>query len=140
MNEEYLFIYGTLRQSVPRSMHHLIEDVTVFIGPGWVAGRLYDIGSYPGLVPVRGPRPRVRGEVYALKDPRATLALLDDYEECAPRFRKPHEYRRERLAVVMDGGARVAAWGYVYVPPVRGLRLIRKGDYAVYVRRGGRRP
>ncbi len=134
MNEEYLFVYGTLRQSLPCSMYGLIEEGTVFAGLGWVAGYLYDIGGYPGMVQGRARRPRVRGEVYGLRDPRATLAVVDDYEQCSPRSPTPHEYRRKRLAVTLDNGGKVRAWCYVYIRPTRGLRLIRGGDYVAYVR------
>src|SRR5207247_1781695 len=48
-----LFAYGTLRRGA--SMYRLLEGRTTWIGSARAAGRLLDLGAFPGLVPAIGP-------------------------------------------------------------------------------------
>lgn len=99
-----------------------------FVGEGSVAGRLYDLGRYPGLVPPRAPHDRVRGEVYRLLKPKLTLVRLDGYEGCQPRG-APAEYARKRLTVRLDDGRQLTAWAYRYNGEVAHAGYIASGDY-----------
>ncbi len=98
------------------------------VGLGWVRGRLYDLGPYPGLKETPDPD-QVRGEVYELADPEATLSVLDAYESCGPDDR-PRLYERRLAPVVLDSGERRSCWVYYYLGPVVEERRIRSGDYA----------
>lgn len=97
-----------------------------FIGSATAVGRLYRVADYPGFAP--GGEGRVVGDLLALVDGAATLAALDDYEECSDRFPDPHEYRRERIMVDGPDGA-VMAWTYLYAWSTEGLALIEHGDF-----------
>ncbi len=99
-----------------------------YLGEGTVAGRLFDLGRYPGLVAPRAPGDRVRGELYTLRKPKLTLAKLDEYEGCRPRAGSA-EFARERWAVRLDDGRRIEAWIYLYRGDLARGRLIRSGDY-----------
>ncbi|HLE20340.1 MAG TPA: gamma-glutamylcyclotransferase family protein, partial [Vicinamibacteria bacterium] len=44
----YLFVYGTLRRGGGRDLRDLIGVSPKFLGRATAAGRLYDLGSYPG--------------------------------------------------------------------------------------------
>lgn len=63
----------------------------------------------------------------------ATLAWLDDYEECTRTYPEPHEYRREQLTVQGQSG-RVTAWAYIYALPITDLPLIASGDFLSHKR------
>lgn len=124
---DHLFVYGTLRPA----MRHVLQDAlrrhARWLGAGWVAGWLYDLGRYPGLVPdARGAA--VHGDVYRLRHHRALLATLDRYEACGTRMPRPREYRRLPVQVRWKR-RRLWSWVYVYGRSTQGMRLLPGGDY-----------
>jgi gamma-glutamylcyclotransferase (GGCT)/AIG2-like uncharacterized protein YtfP len=134
MNDQYdltplVFVYGTLRQAFKHPMHRLLDTHGVFVGDGWMRGKLYDVKDYPGAVPSADPQDRVCGEVYFLADSRHMLGRLDDYEECSPRYPYPHPYHRQVVTVDLFGNGTVLAWSYIYSQPTTGLIPIADGDY-----------
>jgi gamma-glutamylcyclotransferase (GGCT)/AIG2-like uncharacterized protein YtfP len=125
-----LFVYGTLRRAARHSMHEVLAGATRFLGDARVPGRLYHLGSYPGMVAGDGGG-TVIGEVYEV-DPAAWPALiqrLDEYEACSERHPQPHEFRRVEVQAELASGEIVAAWAYVYNRDCEGLRAIASGDY-----------
>ena len=124
----FLFVYGTLRRSTGHPMNALLR-LSRFIGAGYAAGRLYDLGRYPGMVPPRAPGDRVRGEVYRLRRTSLTLQRLDDYEGCSPFGDEPCEYRRVRTAAWMDDGRVLSVWAYLFNGAVNARGYIPSGDY-----------
>ena len=147
----YLFVYGTLRQGAGHPMHRLLsagaEPAAEAMGRATYAGRLFDLGRYPGAVPDPTGNWQVTGELYRLRQPESVLEALDQYEGCAPHSPQPHEYRRAmqtvRLANLPKGEAThqqdeaVQAWVYIYNAPLdflldtlrSGARQIESGDY-----------
>ena len=101
-----------------------------FVGYARIQGRLFDLGEYPGLVLSGDPGSWVRGEVYALGNPRETLSRLDDYEGCGPNDPTPHEFERAEEIAVLDSGASDRAWVYVYRGSTANKREIVSGDYS----------
>lgn len=77
----------------------------------------------------RQPHSWVRGEVYALRDLGVTLARLDEYEGCGPNASRPHEFQRVERVAVLDSGAAVRVWVYLYRGSIAGRREIPSGDY-----------
>lgn len=122
----FLFVYGTLRSDHMGPMADRLRREGRLIGPATIAGTLYRIGDYPGLIP--GGNARVVGDLYALGNPQSTLAWLDHYEECSPAFPQPWEYRRTLIPVV-GPQARVDAWTYVYARDVTSFGRIDGGDF-----------
>lgn len=125
-----LFIYGTLMPGLrlEAQMHG-----ARFVGPAHIAGRLIDVGRYPGLLQGDG---QVTGEVYEVDD--AHLARLDGVEGVVPGDRVASQYWRE-VVTVLSGplqGQRVQT--YVYNCPVDGCKPIPHGDYRRYIREVGR--
>ena len=98
------------------------------IGNGTVDGRLYDLGSYPGLVIGERQGGLVHGEVLRLQRPAVTLGWLDDYE-CVTGRGKRDPYVRRLLPVTVDGGQTITAWAYVYQRPVPLWRQIEAGRW-----------
>lgn len=126
MTDDLLFVYGTLRKGCPHPRALRLAAEAAYVGAASASGHLYRVADYPGFVP--GSEGLVRGDLFRLVHAQATLAWLDDYEECASHFPPPQEYRRERLTVDGPHGE-VEAWTYVYALPVGNLEPIDGGDF-----------
>ena len=74
------------------------------------------MGSYPAAVASEDPADTVLGEVYLLREPAATLAVLDQYEGCSANDAMPHEYRRTEAVIRLETGAVILAQIYLYQP------------------------
>jgi gamma-glutamylcyclotransferase (GGCT)/AIG2-like uncharacterized protein YtfP len=117
---DLLFAYGTLRRGAP--MHRLLEGRATWLGPATAAGRLLDLGAFPGLVAAQGPADRVHGDLFAIPDAQRdeVLDALDRYEGAS----------FERVQQSVDGPDGPAiAWLYVYRGAVGGGRVVVGGDY-----------
>jgi gamma-glutamylcyclotransferase (GGCT)/AIG2-like uncharacterized protein YtfP len=123
---DHLFVYGTLRAAFDGPMALWLRRSAILVGAAMIGGALYRIADYPGLV--LEPEGLVHGDLFALPDVAATLAVLDDYEECTPHHPLPHEYRRVRRTVQAAAGP-VEAWVYLFAFDTTGLPLIAGGDF-----------
>jgi len=129
----HLFVYGTLRRALNRTAYRkIIAPNSTYAGRATCPGRLYDLGSYPGLVTPRHGNEHVTGEVYRLHDDRRdeALALLDRFEGCD---RPDPEYERIRRRATLEDGASLPAWMYRYRLDVGAARPIPGGDYLDYL-------
>ncbi len=124
-----LFVYGTLRSEFGNEFARLLRAGSVFMGKARVRGRLYRLGGYPGLKLSRSGQDWAIGEVYALRDPDATLSALDAYEGCAPGDPAPHPFDRVKARAVMEDGSISDVWVYVYNRTVPESRWIVSGDF-----------
>ena len=100
-----LFVYGTLRSGFDNPYARLLRERSVFVGNATVRGTTRDLGRYPGFTP--GAEGEVKGELYRLETPVATLAALDNYEG--------EEYERVTIDCRFEGGAHLEnqpAWIY----------------------------
>ena len=129
MNNDYLFVYGTLRQDSKSEMYHIFARYAEFVDDAVCQGKLYMVNDYPGLVTSDDPNDVVHGEVYKLRCPDVVLSALDAYEECAPNFPKPTEYVRRKENVSLKSGNVVAAWVYIFNRKTDRLKLIESGDF-----------
>lgn len=131
VESDYLFVYGTLRRSLTpsRDIRHLLQHEAEFQGIATVSGRLYNIGSYPGLILSENPDEIVLGELYKIKDQRVVLNALDQYEGAVEPFPKPWEYQRLVADVTTDKGFMVLSWLYTYQWDVVEEMRIKSGDY-----------
>ncbi|HUO68486.1 MAG TPA: gamma-glutamylcyclotransferase family protein [Gammaproteobacteria bacterium] len=125
--DSLLFVYGTLRAFVATDAGERLRRQSRLVGYARVAGRLYDLGRYPGLCHPRRAGEWVIGEVYRLRTPRLTLRALDRYESGA----RPVAARfvRERALAQVASGSRRRVWVYRFVGPVYAERRIVGGDY-----------
>lgn len=73
-----LFVYGTLRSEFNNRYARLLRQHATLIEKTTVRGSIYRVRHYPAFRPE--PDGEVRGELYRLHDPAATLRALDDYE------------------------------------------------------------
>ena len=126
----HLFVYGTLRRDPAHEMFHLLARTARFVSEARVAGRLYDLGAYPGMT--LSPNGRyVKGELYDVHPDhwQSVIEQLDTYEACRDTDPEPHEYRRELVRAELPSGKAVQAWAYVLNDPAQGLHEIPSGDY-----------
>ena len=127
-----LFVYGTLRDDPAHEMFHVLAANAELIGEATVAGRLYDLGEYPGLVLIPDGPDRVKGELYRLNEATAVnaLSVLDDYEGMGPADPLPHEYRRALVTAYLADGRSMPAWAYLLNCPSDTLPCIDSGNFS----------
>lgn len=121
---DLIAFYGTLMQSGNTPIHPVIQEHLTYQGECILAGRLYDLGDYPGLKP--GNR-HIKGELYAVKD-AVVLTLLDEYESSDPDPMWPG-YTRKEVQLMKPA---VKAWCYVYNGPVNEEKLIQSNVWSKF--------
>jgi len=122
-----LFVYGTLRRRSRHPMARKLARRAHFVGEATIAGRLYDLGRYPGLLEAAEPGDRVHGDVYDLGDDEATLREMDAYEGVESPW--PAYFDRQRASVRMGDGNDRAVWVYYFRGAVHDEQRIVSGRY-----------
>lgn len=126
----HLFVYGTLRRDFNGKRHPFFSKGCDYLCEARFNGKLYDLGSFPGAVPSDNPSDWVKGEVYRLNQPEATLSVLDAYEGAVG----PEPlYRRELVDITLENGKPIEAFTYIFNLPVDGYPRIESGDYVEYI-------
>jgi gamma-glutamylcyclotransferase (GGCT)/AIG2-like uncharacterized protein YtfP len=99
------------------------------VGPAKVAGRLYDLGRYPGLVETAAPGEWVHGELHEMTDPGALLPVLDRYEGC--NFENPAAglFERRLTPCILETGGSQLSWVYYYLGSVTEENRIASENY-----------
>lgn len=110
-----LFVYGTLKRG--GSNHYCLAKQT-FVGEARTAPgfRLYEIGGYPGMIPMSSDRNGVVGELWRVDD--ACLAKIDEVEGVSVGL-----YRRERVPLQPPFSEK-SAEAYLYARTILGLKDI----------------
>jgi len=124
MNEPFLlFVYGQLRPGGSGFRALGLETRAHNLGPERIAGWLYHLGDYPGLV--TGSQGMVHGELLSFTDP-ALIDEIDAYELYDPGHPGRSEYLRIEVDL-LDSGRR--AWAYEYNRPVKDKPVIATGNW-----------
>ena len=130
MSVRHVFVYGTLRQGEARDINRLLPAPRR-LGTARVAGVLYHLGEYPGLLlGAAGSTGSVQGEVYEIS---AELErLLDEIEEVLPL--QSGEYcKREQLVRVDETGDDVLCIVYeIAADRLSGMRIMADGDWVLH--------
>ncbi|HEX5482851.1 MAG TPA: gamma-glutamylcyclotransferase family protein [Terriglobia bacterium] len=121
----YVFVYGTLMREFDESWQQRFG--ARLIGRGKINARLYDLGQYPGAI--ADERESVIGELYYLRNLKAAIEMLDQYEEYFPSQPRKSLFTRKKTLVEMENGARHSAWTYFYNRSVTEKQRIPAGDY-----------
>lgn len=124
----YLFVYGTLKRRSRHPMARRLAHSARHVGAAKIAGRLFNLGRFPGLKEPRTPGDLVAGDVYDLgEDAGRVLREMDAYEnaESPP----PTPYERELATVQLDDGCEMTAWVYWYRGAVDERNWIASGSY-----------
>jgi gamma-glutamylcyclotransferase (GGCT)/AIG2-like uncharacterized protein YtfP len=127
---DYLFAYGTLAESrAPREIAAVMRRLKS-AGEGFVFGRLYDAGQYPGarLDDVGGDK--IFGKIFVVPNDEPLLAKLDDYEGFDPGQPKKSLFVRRRTVINRSNGVPLNGWIYEYNRDVRSLPVIKSGHYS----------
>lgn len=125
-----LFVYGTLRRGL--RLHHHLQGA-VYLGEARIAGSLYDIGTYPGLLV--NPSPGwVSGELFKVDE--EMIQSLDAVEEYNPKEPERSEYLRRVVTVWTPTGVPMKAVTYIFNRDVQGFVFIDSGDYKLYLEKG----
>jgi len=104
------------------------------LGEGTCAGRLIDLGDYPGLLASGTAGQIIHGEIIRLRDPAATFAWLDAYEDIDPADPSAGPYRRGLRPVRLDRARTVLCWLYLLRQAPRGAAPVRNGDWLSHCR------
>lgn len=124
---QLLFVYGTLLRRSPHPMARFLAERAVFVGEAKVAGQLYNLGRFPGLVHGE-PGDWVFGDLYDLGDQaNRTLADLDHYEndESTPAAL----FERQLADVSVADGTMQSAWVWWFRGEVKPEQRIASGRY-----------
>jgi gamma-glutamylcyclotransferase (GGCT)/AIG2-like uncharacterized protein YtfP len=125
----HLFVYGTLLSGAAHPMGARLQLQARLVGEASLGGRLYDLGSYPGLVETADAHQRVEGEVYTLDSPASALKWLDAYEGIVPGNHDQSDYERVERPVRLASGEELSAWVYLYRRNVRPGQAIPGGRW-----------
>ena len=128
MASSFLFVYGTLKRRSRHPMAQRLAQAARWVGAARVAGRLYNLGRFPGLTEPRAGDDWVAGDVYDLgENAERILQEMDAYEnaESPP----PTPYERLPAAARLDDGGTLTAWVYRYRGAVDEANLISSGSY-----------
>lgn len=128
--KEYLFVYGTLLEDFAPKEIATAQEQLKCVGAGFINGRLYDLGEYPGAVLEQDGGNKVFGKIYELPSDVEILKALDEYEEFFPRKRKQSLFIRKQTSVSRANKKPIKAWVYEYNRDVRFSPIIRSGDYS----------
>ena len=132
----YVFVYGSLRSGFHSPAYEYISRYFNLFGDAKVRGRLYDLGEYPGAVPVQDDA-FIIGELYVIKDQNEfswAIAQLDDYEGIVAEPGEQALYRRE-IADIYINDAIVPAWIYWYNGNINGKPVVSSGDILDYMKK-----
>ena len=127
---EYLFLYGTLKpDGADREIADIVSQLRS-VGRGYVAGKLYDLGDYPGVVIDHSSTSSVKGLLVEMPSDEAVLSALDKYEEFDPSNPRDSLFVRTKTRVRLTDGRSVKGWIYVYNRNPGSAPLIRGGHYS----------
>jgi gamma-glutamylcyclotransferase (GGCT)/AIG2-like uncharacterized protein YtfP len=126
--QQHLFVYGTLKRRSRHPMARRLAQAAHWVGSARIAGRLYNLGRFPGLKEASATDCWVYGDVYDLgTNAEQTLREMDAYEnaESPP----PTPYERRLTTVMLEDGTAMQAWVYWYRGAVCEDAFIASGSY-----------
>lgn len=125
----HVFVYGTLRRGGRNDIARYRPEPR-FICEASIAGTLFDLGAYPGIV--LGGAQRVKGEVYAIEP--AVETALDVLEEVADD--DSGEYIKRQVRVEVNGQWFECLVYEIHPTRIAGLDVIESGDWIAHAARG----
>jgi gamma-glutamylcyclotransferase (GGCT)/AIG2-like uncharacterized protein YtfP len=125
----YLALYGSLMQGFDGLIESGAENKIILVGKCKVAGRIFDLGDYPGLVSGDGS---VCAELYKVVDDNV-IRDLDKFERFDPRDRISSLFVRRCVRCKTSDNRFFDAWVYFYNQDVLGHEPILSGDWKSYI-------
>lgn len=129
--KDYLFVYGTLKKDLaPPEIAGAVKKLK-YVGSGYIHGRMYDLGKFPGAIMNRGIRDKIFGRIYELPTgDDSPLSKLDDYEEFYPGKIRKSLFVRKKVNVHRPGHEPLRGWAYLYNRDVKASPVIKSGNYS----------
>jgi len=128
--KDYLFVYGTLaEENAPREIADTVRKLK-YVGKGFVFGRLYNLGKYPGAILEDKARHKIFGKIFELPSDRKLLNRLDAYEEFDPKRPAKSLFLRRQTSISRPNRKKVKGWVYEYNGNVGARPLIENGRYS----------
>lgn len=128
--KDYLFVYGTLAgENAPREIADTVRKLK-YVGKGFVLGRLYNLGKYPGAILEDKARHKIFGKIFELPSDRKLLNRLDAYEEFDPKRPAKSLFVRKQTSISRPNRKKVKGWVYEYNGKVEARPLIENGRYS----------
>jgi gamma-glutamylcyclotransferase (GGCT)/AIG2-like uncharacterized protein YtfP len=125
----HLFAYGTLQHGLaPGEIAAVVEKLRT-VGPGFIAGTLYDLGEYPGAVLDPGSARKIHGTIFELPEDADLLRQLDVYEGFNPENSDQSLFVRTMQRVTLTTGGELSCWVYAYNRSPAGARIVESGIY-----------
>lgn len=112
-------------------MAHFLASHASHLGEGIVAGRLYDLGRYPGMLEASVDGDWVVGDLFEFSESE-TLAKLDAYEGDESPW--PAFFERQLAWVQMSDGNDCQAFVYWYRGEIPEACRILSGCYLTHLR------
>jgi gamma-glutamylcyclotransferase (GGCT)/AIG2-like uncharacterized protein YtfP len=123
----YLFTYGTLHPGrAPEEIAAAVARLQP-VGEGFVHGRLYDLGDYPGAVLDPSSPQTISGTVFQLPEDPDILRQLDEYEGFNPDALDQGLFLRAQCSVALSAGGALTCWIYVYIGTPEPARILPSG-------------
>jgi gamma-glutamylcyclotransferase (GGCT)/AIG2-like uncharacterized protein YtfP len=128
--KDYLFAYGTLAEDTATPEIAATIKRLKLVGEGFVVGRLYDMGEYPGAVLGNTGDEKVFGKIFELDDNAAVLDRLDRYEGFDPQWPTTSLFVRKRSAINRANRPPLTGWVYEYNGNVKRAPVIKTGRHS----------
>ena len=129
--DSLLFVYGTLLTFVATAAGDRLRRQSSLVARARVAGRLYDLGRYPGLAPSRRPGEWVIGELLPPDESAPHIASSRSLRGgCGAGSTR---FTREPTIAYIGSRGRRRVWVYRFVGPVRAEHRIAGGDYERHI-------
>tara|TARA_R110002049_G_scaffold3795_6_gene27682 strand:+ start:1879 stop:2262 length:384 start_codon:yes stop_codon:yes gene_type:complete len=122
----YLFVYGTLLQTLDNPMSRFLKNQSEFLGKGYIHGKLYDVGAYPAAILSDAKTDKIYGTVLKISDVENTFKVLNTYEGANDLHPL---YLKKSVPMYLENGKTLTVWVYVYNHSVSHLKQIQSGDY-----------
>ena len=98
------------------------------VGDGFIHGRLYDLGEYPGVV-LDEAGEEIPGKIFRLPQEPEILKRLDEYEEFDSVQPEGSLFVRKEWPVSRsNGNKKLICWVYVYNPHAGANSNVTSGD------------
>ena len=134
LEEEFIFVYGTLCERAMDSMCHLLKPEAEFVSMAMLQAKLYMVDYYPAVIDSSDPKDLVQGELYKASELDTLFLKLDEYEGCSLEHPSPQEYRREKRKVKNTKGEEFEAWTYIFNLAIDQFVHIESGDFLEFQR------
>lgn len=120
---ELVFVYGTLRRG---GSNHFRMAGAEFVAAGTIAGRMYRIDWYPGIV-LDPAGDEIHGELYLVSP--EMLSALDVFEGLSAGEMEGSEYRRIQTQVMKLDSQIATAWVWEWLGMVDEGQRLTDGDW-----------